>query len=83
LQLRAKKYNLIPGEKMKKIAVIVLFVGMVLMVLFSPVFAGGDQNVGETGEGATNQIGCSSQPCASEAPKPQNQFYGDYVLEKP
>ncbi|MDW7756025.1 MAG: hypothetical protein SCH68_12780 [Brevefilum sp.] len=68
---------------MKKIVVIVLFVGMVLLALSSPVFAGGDQNVGETGEGATNQIGCSSQPCASDAPQPQNQNNGDYVLKKP
>jgi hypothetical protein len=68
---------------MKKIVVIVLFVGMVLFALSSSVFAGGDQNVGDTGEGATNQIGCSSQPCASDAPQPQNQYYGENVLKKP
>jgi len=55
---------------MKKIVVIVLFIEMVLLALSSPVFAGGDQNVGETGGGATNQIGCSSQPCASDSPQP-------------
>jgi len=68
---------------MKKIVVIVLFVGMVLFALSSPVFAGGDQNVADTGEGATNHIGCSDQPCSPEPPQPQNQYYGDYVLKKP
>lgn len=55
---------------MKKIVDIVLFVGMVLLALSLLVFVGGDQNVGETGGGATNQIGCSSQPCASDSPQP-------------
>jgi hypothetical protein len=68
---------------MKKIVVIVLFVGVVLLALSSSVFAGGDQNVGDTGEGTTNQIGCTNQPCSSEAPQPQNQYYGEYVVEKP
>jgi hypothetical protein len=68
---------------MKKILLVLLFVGFVILALSSPVLAGGDQNVGETGEGATNQIGCSEQPCSYDAPQPQNQYYGEYVLKQP
>ena len=68
---------------MKKLIIIVLFVGVVLLALSSPVFAGGDQNVGDTGEGHTNQIGCSDQPCSSEAPQSQNQYFGQNLAEKP
>ena len=58
---------------MKRIIIVVLFVMMVLIILNSTVFAGGDQNVGDTGKGTTAQIGCSAQPCYSEAVQPQYQ----------
>ena len=55
---------------MKKVLV-VLIVLLLLLTSISVVMAGGDQNVGETGEGNTNQE-CGVQPgCgADEAPKP-------------
>lgn len=72
---------------MRKIIVIVLFEGIVLMTFTSPAFAGGDQNTGGTGTGKgsqkTYENGCGSQPCSSEVPRPQNEYHGEYVLEKP
>lgn len=55
---------------MKK-AMVVLIVLLLLLTSVSVVFAGGGQNQGEIGEGATNEV-CGVQPGCSDddAPKP-------------
>ena len=67
---------------MKRILLVILFVCLVLIVLSSTVLAGGDQNTGGTGNGkglqATNENGCSSQPCFStNADQPEYQYFGE------
>jgi hypothetical protein len=47
---------------MKKVLVLVLVIAL-LVLTFSPVFAGGGQVQGEKGQGATEEHGCTEQPC--------------------
>jgi len=56
---------------MKKKLLILLLVLTLLLTTVSTAFAGGDQNQGEIGTGATHEM-CGTQPgCADdEAPKP-------------
>ena len=59
---------------MKKILVVALVLVMVLAI-FSPVYAGGGQVQGEKGQGSTHEVfenGCDEQPCFSVAPQPKN-----------
>jgi len=52
-----------------------MLIGIILVISASTVFAGGGQVTGGTGNGqgsqTTNEIGCESQPCFSDAPQPK------------
>lgn len=61
---------------MKRFMVVLVLVAL-LLVTFTSVYAGGDQNNGETGEGETHEHGCEIQPCFEDAPQPKNSDYGD------
>lgn len=60
---------------MKKILVALLLVA-VLLIFATPVFAGGGQQQGDIGQGATHENfenECDEQPCFIVAPQPQNK----------
>lgn len=56
---------------MKKMFLLLTVVALgILWMGTSTVMAGGDQNRGEIGEGATYENNCENQPCYEDAPKP-------------
>jgi hypothetical protein len=63
---------------LKRIILVLMVIGIILIVSASTVFAGGDQVTGGTGNGKGSQesheVGCENQPCVSAAPQPENQF---------
>ncbi len=63
---------------MKRLMLVVLVIGVILVLSASTVFAGGDQVTGGTGNGQgsqeTNEVGCEDQPCFSDAPQPEKQL---------
>ena len=54
----------------KMLMLLTVFALGIMFIGISTVMAGGDQNMGEIGQGSTYENNCEDQPCFEDAPKP-------------